>query len=66
MISEWELWACANELVKQHGRGAVKHAGTRRLELEAGGDEAGAVTWGLITIKVVELLRAPKEGEQRH
>ena len=66
MLSEWELWACANELVKQHGRSAVLRAGERRLDLETQGDEQGAITWGLILIKIIELLKEPQEGDQRH
>ena len=64
VLSEWELWACANKLIEQHGRDAVLHAGRRRLELEEEGDEAGAVTWALILIKVIELLRPPKSEDE--
>jgi hypothetical protein len=65
VISDWELWACANKLVEQHGRDAPKEAFERRLELEGQGDETGAQVWALIAERSVQLLREPKQGEQR-
>jgi hypothetical protein len=64
-VTEWELWACANQLVKQHGRGALTEAGQRLLELEAAGDVEGHITWTLILERIIELLQeAPKPGER--
>jgi hypothetical protein len=64
MLSEWELWACANQQVKQHGRGALTKAGQRLLELEVAGDVEGHITWTLILKRIVKLLRKePDEGE---
>jgi hypothetical protein len=45
MLNDWELWACANRLVEQHGRGAISKAGERILEMTAKGDQAGYMVW---------------------
>jgi hypothetical protein len=63
-LSEWELWACANQQVKEHGRGALTKAGQRLLELEAAGDVEGHITWTLILERIIKLLRKePGPGE---
>lgn len=59
MLSEWELWACANEAIKQHAFDAPIYAAMRADELFEQGDEAGAATWRLIVKRINELLAAP-------
>lgn len=56
MITEWELWACANELVRQYGRDAPIHAAMRADELLLDGEREGAATWRLIVHRINELL----------
>jgi hypothetical protein len=55
MISEWELWACANEMIRQHGNDAAIHAAMRLDALFEKGDQAGVVTWRLILARINEL-----------
>lgn len=57
MIEEWELWACAHELVRQHGEDAAIHAAMRADALFDEGDLAGARTFRLIVKKINELQR---------
>jgi hypothetical protein len=57
MISNWELWACANEVLRQYGAGAASHAAERRAALEAAGDEDGRRTWVAIGDRLDELGR---------
>lgn len=57
MISDWELWACADELLRQYGAGAASHAAKRRAALEAAGDEDGHRTWVAIGHRLEELGR---------
>lgn len=65
MISDCELWACANRLVEQHGRSAVSKAGERILELEAARDVEGHSAWVMILERIVKLLREePAPGER--
>ncbi len=60
-LTEWELWACANELVRQHGADAPIHAAIRADELFEAGDDAGARTFRLIVKRAEELLK-PASG----
>lgn len=61
-----ELWACANEMIRQHGRGAAGKAAERMTELKEGGDHAGAEAWMLILERVVDLLRIPTTEDPWH
>lgn len=63
---DWELWACANEMIRQHGRQAVLRAVERSQELAREGDEAGAEAWMQIMQRIVDLLRKPVDGEPLH
>jgi hypothetical protein len=64
-LTEWELWACANQLVEQHGTGAVARVGERIRDLEAAGDVAGHSAWMLILERVIKLLqKKPGFGER--
>jgi hypothetical protein len=65
-LTEWELWACANELVKRHGREALLKASLRQLELQEERDEEGAYAWHLIGLRVLKLLQKPDESTARH
>lgn len=60
MISEWELWACANEMVRQHGFDAPIHAAMKADALLVEGEQDGAATWRLIIHRVNALLADPK------
>jgi hypothetical protein len=65
MVTEWELWACANQLVGQHGRRAQLKIAERLLELEVAGDVEGHCTCIPTSERVTKLLRekpAPDEA----
>jgi hypothetical protein len=57
VIEEWELWACAHELVRRHGVDAAIRAAMRADALLEAGDLAGARTFQLIVHKVNALQR---------
>jgi hypothetical protein len=59
MLSEWELWACANETIKQHGFDAPIHAAMRADKLLEAGDMDGATNWRAIVTRINELLAKP-------
>ena len=42
MLKEWELWACADEAIRQHGLDAPIFAAMRADKLMAHGDQEGA------------------------
>ena len=55
ILSDWELWACANECIRQHGSHAAVHAALRADELDAEGEVEGAQNWRLIVDRVQRL-----------
>jgi hypothetical protein len=59
LLTDWELWACANELIRRHYLDAPIHAGIRADELEQAGDWEGARNWKLIISRIEQLLQAP-------
>ena len=61
VLTEWELWACANETIKQHALDAPIFAAMRADELWEQGDEDGARAWRQIVKRINELL-APTPG----
>lgn len=58
MITEWELWACANEMIRRHGEDAAIQAAMKADELFEAGEMDGSRTWRLIVHRVNELQRA--------
>lgn len=44
-LSEWELWACANQVHKLHGKNAPVHVAEQLGALALAGDEAGIRAW---------------------
>jgi hypothetical protein len=59
MLSEWELWACANHYVQQHQADAPILAAMRADELLASGDLKGARNFQAIVRRINELLETP-------
>lgn len=55
MISDRELWACANEVIRQHGEGAGMFVAERIAALAQAGDLEGIATWQSIGLKVLAL-----------
>ena len=60
MISEWELWACANHIHGQHGIGAPRVIAERIEALAQAGDQAGVATWQAIAERYTKLV-APRD-----
>ena len=63
MISEWDLWAAANEVIRQHGDNALKFAALRQASMVDNDDQRGFQVWQQIILKIVELQRKPAPGE---
>ena len=66
MISERELWACAHEIMLQHGGRVVEHLADKVRELARAGDAAGVKTWLAIADRVDRLADIFGTGEARH
>jgi len=56
ILPDWELWACANEYVRQHGFDAPIYASMRADELAARCDLDGSRNWRLIVDRIGQLL----------
>lgn len=59
MLSDWELWACANTFVNKHGIDAPIIVAMRADELAEAGDESGAANFRAIVRRCNELLATP-------
>ena len=60
-IDEWELWACANAMMRRYGVDAGTRAAMRSDELLEAGDRVGAATWKRIMGRI-EQFHAPPSG----
>lgn len=60
MISEWELWACANQYIREHGEDAPIIAAMRCDELLDASDYEGARTFQAIILRINRLLEPPR------
>lgn len=61
-VAEWEVWACANTLLKQHGDDAWFHAAQRADALFEQGDGAGQRVYLRILARIEELSRVVPAG----
>ena len=66
MITEWELWACANSYVSRYQEDAPVHAAIRCDELLAQGDAAGVRTFQAIIARIHQLLEKHPGGQSLH
>lgn len=65
-ISDWELWACAQEVLTQHGADAHAFVERRLSELAEAGDEAGVWTWFAIDERLKKLVDEEGRGRTLH
>jgi hypothetical protein len=54
-VTDWELWACANQVRAQHGEGAFAVIGERLAAMEQAGDKEGYRVWSEIAVRVAKL-----------
>jgi hypothetical protein len=59
LLSDWELWACANEAIRQHGLDAPIFAAMRADKLLEEGQIDGAANWRMIVTRINQLLARP-------
>lgn len=57
MLSDRELWACATEVLRQHGDKAPVMVAERIVALALAGDAAGIETWKSIAARLDQLTR---------
>lgn len=66
MLSDWELWACANQVLKMHGEDAPRHVAERIGALALEGDAEGVATWKAIARRLSQLAGLTAEPDGRH
>lgn len=62
MLTDWELWACANETRRQHGDRAPVFIAERIGACAVTGDAAGLATWKAIAERYSRLYGLSKSG----
>lgn len=65
MLSEWELWACANQVLTTHGDKAPLHVAEQIGALALAGDEAGISTWQGIAKRIAQLTGSDGDTTQQ-
>ena len=60
MLSDWELWACANHVLQTHGDKAPLHVAEQIGALALKGDDDGIRTWQEIARRIAELEAGAK------
>lgn len=55
-LDDWELWAAAQQIIKQHGAKALAHVAQRIGELAAAGDLDGVQAWQAIAERIDQLM----------
>lgn len=66
MISDRELWACANQVLNHHGPDVDAFLAERMAALAAAGDDAGSRAWLAIADRVDQLRQTAAEGKLTH
>ncbi|WP_376748847.1 DUF6961 family protein [Sphingobium yanoikuyae] len=56
MLDDWDLWAAAQQVIKQHGAKAPVYVTQRIGELAAAGDLDGVQAWQAIAERVDQLM----------
>jgi hypothetical protein len=64
LLTDWELWAVANNVIDQHGERAPLFVVGRIGLLAAKGDEAGVATWKEVARRVMQLTDRPPGDRQ--
>ena len=61
-LTEWELWACAQKMIRQHPRDARDQAANKAEQMLGRGDAEGAHHWRLIGQRIDRLLETGPSG----
>ena len=62
-LSEWELWACASTVLRDHGDQVGDFLIARIRDMQAKGDHDGLATWFEIAERVQELYALPDRAD---
>lgn len=62
MLNDRELWACANQVLENHGEGAPVFVAERIGALALAGDMEGIAAWKAIASRVDQLMKPPRNS----
>lgn len=65
-MTDWELWACGNQMLDQHGDDAAVQAALRADALLEASDRRGHEVWCAIVRKIEKLQDNVGAGSLRH
>ncbi|WP_439959188.1 DUF6961 family protein [Sphingobium fuliginis] len=65
-LSDWELWACANQVLTAHGHDAPLHVAEQIGALALAGDQEGVRTWQEIARRIADLADLKDTPTSRH
>jgi hypothetical protein len=65
-LSDWELWSCANTVLKTHGDKAALHVAEQIGALVLKGDDEGIRTWQNIAKRIEQLQTGAEAPGTRH
>lgn len=63
-LNEWELWACANQVLTTHGANAALHVAEQLGALALKGDAEGIATWQEIARRIEQLQASPSPSQR--
>ncbi|MBW8786125.1 MAG: hypothetical protein JF593_16130 [Novosphingobium sp.] len=66
MVSDWEIWACADQVLRAHGAEADAFVAVRITRLAEVGDADGVATWRAIAERMDRLRAAPADAASLH
>lgn len=55
-LTDWELWACAQQVIKQHRAKAPVHVTAMIEQMASAGDHEGVQAWRAIAERVDQLM----------
>jgi len=62
LLTEWEFWAIADAVMKEHGEDAPLFVAGRMGALALDGDAAGVEAWTQVARRISKLTAGPEEG----
>ena len=65
-MTDWELWACANQMLVQHGDDAAVQAAFRADALLEADDRSGHAVWCAIVSRIEQLSNGDSRAGTRH
>lgn len=66
MLSDWELWACANQIFQTHGENSPRFVAEQIGALALDGDADGLATWQELARRLSELAGLDTASTERH